>query len=272
MMFGYKCEECGIGIVHAKTVEGYRTRILGYPFVVPHAVIGVCDHCGAHHFSSREAKRWEDAFYRAVEDGKVFLGAEEISSIRSRLGLSREEFALAIGCTRQSLHNWERVDRKRPQSRMADLMIKLVDESRRLGNVDVLRFLVEQARNLGVDIRLRRTNTSATTIRFKVVQASSAPASSQHAAVQLAAAEAEPGGYRIEDEVGNTIGGLRFDYKNGDLYLTVVPSSESQGFADMIVDLIDKDDGAGSVLARLFSVRHLALRLQQHTHHGSGRH
>jgi len=58
LMFGYKCQECGQGTVQPTTFRNYETRFGKRPFVVPEAVIGVCDLCGAQHFNAREWKRW----------------------------------------------------------------------------------------------------------------------------------------------------------------------------------------------------------------------
>src|SRR5207244_584913 len=75
-------------------------------------------------------------------------------SIRKDLNLSMEQFAFLMGCTRQSLHNWDRSDRNSPQSRMADLLMKLIRESWHTGKTDVVRFLVDQAREVGISIQL----------------------------------------------------------------------------------------------------------------------
>ena len=52
--FGYKCQECGRGIVKEHVVPQYQIKIKGYPFAVNDARIGVCDDCGAEHFSAQE--------------------------------------------------------------------------------------------------------------------------------------------------------------------------------------------------------------------------
>lgn len=150
--FGYKCQECGEGTVLEREIPEYHTKIRGYPFVVTNARLGVCYRCGAEHFAVQETDRWEQLFEAAYE--KLYLQPEEIRLLRNRLGLSMEQFAFLVGCTRQSLYSWERADRSRPQSRMADLLMKLVRESHDKGKVDVLRFLVQEAAQFGIQLKL----------------------------------------------------------------------------------------------------------------------
>ena len=61
-MFNYICEECGEGTVREKVITNYRTKIKGYPFVVPRAIIGICDSCGAKHYDSNETKKWANLY------------------------------------------------------------------------------------------------------------------------------------------------------------------------------------------------------------------
>ena len=157
--FGYRCQECGQGTVQGQVVPKYRTRIHGLPFTVTDAQIGVCDQCKAEHFSAQETRRWNEMFdeTRAPQ----FLASDDISQLRTSLGLSMEQFALLIGCTRQSVHNWERSDRKRVQSRMADLLLRLVKESEKCAHIDVPSFLVEQAKEIGPAVQLNRQKALA---------------------------------------------------------------------------------------------------------------
>ena len=148
--FGYKCQECGRGNVVENVVPKYHTKIRGYPFTVRDARIGVCDVCGAEHFAAQETDRWERMFEE--EHAKLFLGPRDLQRLRRSLGLSMEQFAFLIGSTRQSLYNWERHDRGRLQSRMADLLMKLVRESHKHGDVNVIGFLAGQAEQLGVHL------------------------------------------------------------------------------------------------------------------------
>ncbi len=148
--FGYKCQECGRGTVNERFIPEYHTKIKGYPFVVRGARIGMCNECGAEHFAAQETECWERTFEE--EHGRHFLAPEEIQELQRSLGLTMEQFAFLIGCTRQSLYNWKRPDRNRPQSRMANLLMKLVRESRESGKVDVLRFLVQDAKQFGIHL------------------------------------------------------------------------------------------------------------------------
>ncbi len=161
-MFNYKCEECAKGTVKATVFHDYKTRIKGYPFVVPEAIIGVCDNedCKAQHFSAKETKRWEELYNEGLESKHIFLSSEEILNSRKFLGLSMEDYAYLIGCTRQSIYNWEKEDRQKTQSRMGDLLIKLVRHSSEFGNVNVVKFLIEEARKLGIEINVKKNISS----------------------------------------------------------------------------------------------------------------
>ncbi len=149
--FGYECQECGRGIVQDRIIPEYTTKIKGYPYVVADAIVGVCNTCNAEHFSVQETERWEQMFEE--EHDRHLLSPEEIQEIRKSLSLTMEQFAFLLGCTRQSLYNWERADRSSPQSRMADLLMKLVRESSERAEVHVLRFLIQDAKQFGVTIQ-----------------------------------------------------------------------------------------------------------------------
>src|SRR5437660_1207961 len=145
--FGYKCQECGQGTVLEKIFPEYKTKVKGYPFTAENARIGVCDRCGAEHFDPNETLRW-----RALLEDKQsesYMQPAEIRELHKHLGLSMEQFAILLGSTRQSLYNWERSDRTSPQSRMADLFMRLIRESHLVGQIDVLNFLKTEAEKLG---------------------------------------------------------------------------------------------------------------------------
>ena len=61
-MFGYRCQECGRGTVQETRIAEHETRFGGERFVVPDAIIGVCDACEAQHFNAGERKRWRRLF------------------------------------------------------------------------------------------------------------------------------------------------------------------------------------------------------------------
>lgn len=156
LMFEYPCPECGRGTVRTTRVHNYKTKIKGYPFVVDEALIGVCDLCHAESFAPEETKRWENLFSRSLEASQAFLSPEEITELRKALDLSMEDFARLIGSTRQSISMWEKEERVSPPLRTADLLMKLVRQSHQAGPVDVLTFLLNEARKWGVVIELRR--------------------------------------------------------------------------------------------------------------------
>ena len=150
----YACPECGQGSVQARRILNYKTKIKGYPFVVDEALIGECDQCGARSFAPQETQRWEELFTNSLEARQAFLSPEEIKELRKSLGLSMEDFARLIGTTRQSLSVWEKAERPSPPVRTADLLMKLVQLSLSPEPVDLLPFLVEEARKWGVVIQV----------------------------------------------------------------------------------------------------------------------
>ncbi|MBT3363381.1 MAG: hypothetical protein HN929_09450 [Chloroflexi bacterium] len=153
-MFGYKCSKCDEGTVREKIILKYPTKMMGYPFVVDEAKLGICDKCKTEYFSDIETQRWERLFEESLLENKLFLLPQETIDIRKQLDLSMEQFAFLIGCTRQSLHNWGKKNRSQPQSRTADLMMKLVYKSQIEGQIDVTGFLIEEAQKLGITIIL----------------------------------------------------------------------------------------------------------------------
>ena len=155
-IFEYECPECGRGTVRTTHIHNYKTKIKGYPFVVEEAVIGVCEQCGAQSFDPQETKRWDELFSHSLQARHAFLTPEEITQIRKALGLSMEDFARLIGSTRQSVSMWEKESRPTPPVRTADLLMKLVRQSLSGEPVDVLPFLLDEARKWGVVIEMRR--------------------------------------------------------------------------------------------------------------------
>lgn len=148
--FGYKCQECGQGTVLEKVFPEYKTKLKGYPWTVTNARIGVCDRCGAEHFDPNETLRWRTQLEE--KQSESYLQPAEIRDLRKQLGLSMEQFAILLGCTRQSLYNWERTDRSSPQSRMADLFMRLVREAQSRGRINVRSFLTGEAAKLGFQL------------------------------------------------------------------------------------------------------------------------
>ena len=154
--FGYKCPDCGRGVVRPKEFLNYNTKVDNHPFTIPQAIIGVCDICGAKNFDPQERRRWIDLFNKELESKHAVLSSEDIIRIRKSLGLSMEDFAHLIGCTRQSIYNWENRKRKIPQSRMADLLLKLInDRIYKRDKIDVLEFLLAEAKKLSIVIKIK---------------------------------------------------------------------------------------------------------------------
>lgn len=159
-MFEYACPECGRGTVQSRRILNYKTKIKGYPFVVDEALIGECDQCEARSFAPEETKRWEELFTNSLEARQAFLSPEDIKELRKALGLSMEDFARLIGATRQSLSMWEKEGRLSPPLRTADLLMKLVQKSLSSEPVDILPFLLEEARKWGIVVQVSRPLSS----------------------------------------------------------------------------------------------------------------
>ena len=153
---GYACPECEQGTVRATRFQNYHTKFKGYPFTVAEAWIGVCDTCGARIFSPKETQRWNELFVQSLQAQQATLSAEEVAALPKQLGLSITDFALLIGATRQSMHNWTRTPRKADPTRTADLMLRLVSASARSGSVDVIAFLLDEAKKWGLELEVQR--------------------------------------------------------------------------------------------------------------------
>ncbi len=155
-LFEFTCPECEKGTVRTIRIHNYKTKIKGYPFTVDEALIGVCDECKAQSFAPEETQRWDELFSHSLQARHAFLTPEEITQIRKGLSVSMEDFARLIGSTRQSVSMWEKASRTTPPVRTADLLMKLVRQSLTGEPVDVLPFLLDEARKWGVVIELRR--------------------------------------------------------------------------------------------------------------------
>ncbi len=187
LRFGYKCQECGQGTVHEKVFHEYQTKLKGLPFTVDDARIGVCDQCGARHFDPNETVRWRNLLDQKYAES--YLQPSDIQDVIKRLGLSMEQFATLLGCTRQSLYNWQRPDRSAPQSRMADLFMRLVRESHGAGQINVLSFLTAEANKLGFSLSISpKSKSTADIIAFaRKVPANSVGKKEVPASLKLAA-------------------------------------------------------------------------------------
>lgn len=248
-MFNYICEECGKGKVKEKVFYDYQTRIKGYPFVVDKAVIGVCDQCEAKHFNANETKRWEELYNKHIESEHIFLSPDEIKAIRKSLSLSMEDFAYFLGCTRQSIHNWEKKDRKISQSRMADLLIRLVRYSSEIGKVDVINFLIEEAKKLGLNVEAKGENhvpqaNNLIQLTVKRVPENYFQESKEDA--ELAAASGERKEITIaETQDQGLIGIIRYDYKTAGLFLEI--KIDKMRLKEVDVEFTTNDDKSHSM-------------------------
>ena len=225
-LFEFTCPECEKGIVRTTRIHNYKTKIKGYPFTVDEASIGVCDQCDARSFAPEETKRWDELFSRSLQARQAFLTPEEITQIRKDLGMSMEDFARLIGSTRQSVSMWEKESRTTPPGRTADLLMKLARQSLSGEPVDVLPFLLDEAKKWGVVIELRRPQSRSTKNRGVVLRLER---KSKHivseASNSPALAAQMP--YEEEDQIvaidsdGKQIGVLSYDYTKAALILDI---------------------------------------------------
>jgi len=227
--FGYKCQECGEGTVREQIFHGYKTRLKGLPLTVDDARIGVCDKCGARHFDQSETKRWKTLLDEKYAE--AYLQPSDIQDLIKQLGLSMEQFANLSGCTRQSLYNWQRPERSAPQSRMADLFLRLIRESRKVGAINVLDFLTEEAGKLGFDLEVAigtQGKRSLLTIARKVRRESTGEEIPKSLAL-AAETKSCPDDVILESEEGQRVGRLVYDFLEAELkveFLQVVPFDE----------------------------------------------
>ena len=156
-MFGNRCEECGRGTVRETRRKDFQVPFDGILVVVPEAIIGVCDVCGAINYHGREYHRWRELFNKHQSRTGGVLSPADIRAVREALGMTMSDFSALIGTTRQSLHYWEKDGREVPHSRMVDLMLRLLQEGVRRGAVDVVAFLRDTARSAGIDLTVRNT-------------------------------------------------------------------------------------------------------------------
>jgi len=221
LAFGYVCQECGEGTVREQVLPQYPTKIRGYPFVVKDARIGVCDRCGAEHFAARETNRWEEQF--EAEHAKHYMQPKEIRELQRTLGTTMEQFAFLLGCTRQSLYNWQRRDRRKPQSRMADVLMKLVRESHAKRTVDVLQFLIGEARQFGIAIELGASNGAPHTppIILRTIRMSPTAGNTKTGEPMRLAADTteEESIVALVSEEGSSVGTLSYDFSTASLDL-----------------------------------------------------
>lgn len=150
-MTEFPCEECENGIVHQQRVE-HEANFRGMKFLIKDAMAGVCDKCGARYFKGKEIERWEKLFEINLQEKQHPLSPTEIKEIRAKLGLNQRQFSVLIGATRQSLYNWENEERQTPQSRQADLIIRVLKEYLENPGDNILDFLLSEARRIGVNL------------------------------------------------------------------------------------------------------------------------
>lgn len=223
LSFGYGCQECGQGTVREQIFHGYKTKLKGLPLTVDDARIGVCDRCGARHFDPSETTRWKSL----LDDkyAEAYLKPSDIQGLIRQLGLSMEQFANFVGCTRQSLYNWQRPERTAPQSRMADLFLRLIRESHLQGQVDVIGFLTTEASKLGFDVDVSSPKVNATIVAFpRRVQIDSSCSAMESSLRLAAASNSSEESVVLVTELGEKIARVFHGFLDGMLKFEFVPS------------------------------------------------
>lgn len=186
---------------------------------------------------------WQSQNNKDLELKHISLLPDEIEAVRKSLGLSMEDFAYLIGCTRQSIYNWEKRNREKLQSRMADLVIKLVRHSFEIGKVDVINFLIEEAKKLGITIEAtRKTSTLVdNVIHLNVKKVSKDYLQKPQGSLRLAAVGVEEKELTIVESPKQELTGiLHYDYGTATLLLEI--TKDTFGLKVIDIDLITNDD------------------------------
>lgn len=228
--FGYKCQECGQGTVRERVFHEYKTKLKGYPLTVEEAHVGVCDQCGAQHFDPNETIRWRTLL--SERQAESYLQPVDIRNLQNLLGLTREQFAILLGCTRQSLYNWERPDRTAPQSRMADLFMRLIRQSHLVGEINVLNFVTSEAAKLGFDLKVPpRTHRTMPIVTIARKTPLKHPSSDVPQPLALAAdTDGVTEEVILETEQKQPIARLFYDYLEGALKLALLETVQFDEF------------------------------------------
>ena len=153
---GKKCETCNKGRYRTTPTKNYRTKVRGFPVVVPEATLVICDHCGDAYPDRKERQRIEALFDQQFADREALPSGEEIRALREEMGLALADFALFIGTTRNSLADYESGKRTLAASRSTALMLRALRRSMEKGPVDVLDFLEEEGRKWGLELEIRK--------------------------------------------------------------------------------------------------------------------
>jgi putative zinc finger/helix-turn-helix YgiT family protein len=125
-MFNYKCDDCCIGTVKDVERKNFEVKIFDENFIIPKAIIGVCDHCGAINYAGEEIHRWEE-FYKSwqVKSGK-YISPSQIKQIRKHLSLNQSQFADFLGISRQALSAWENEKRAQVQPMNVEIILRIL--------------------------------------------------------------------------------------------------------------------------------------------------
>ncbi len=258
VVFGYKCQECGRGTVRSTNFADYSTKIQGYPLLIRNATIGICDSCGAKHFDAQETLRWKKEAEAA--QNKLVLSSQEIRELQQLFQLSMEQFAALIGSTRQSLHAWLKPHRVVAQSRMADLIMRLLRESYHHGKIDVLEFLTQQARLIGVELDVGKHQQSPARIVLFARKRSPSQTETTHANEFAAENKAERPVVVLFDDKDKPAARLQYDYRTASLNLVFIDKPQFQEFA---ADVIFVDGSEEQVLNR--TIQQSSARLYEKT-------
>ena len=167
--------------------------------------------------------------FQSLETNKAFLTPDEITELRTTLGLSMEDFARLIGATRQSISAWEKAGRASLPSRTADLLMRLVRQALHTETVDVISVLLEEAKKWGIVIQMRGSAVPvAQSVAIVLRPKSKRPhtplqqASGLSLAAEADVAEEMP--YIVETTDGRPSGVLRYDYEQAALVLDITGS------------------------------------------------
>jgi DNA-binding transcriptional regulator YiaG len=135
-----------------EVIPNYKTKMGGIPIEVPNAEISRCSNCGETSVSAKELKRWELIQKEQLRSTGQIPSPEEVTEIRTLLGLSISDFAKLLGVTRQTIHAWERPELAALQLGPAALLLKLLIDEKAGKTKGVFDYLLKQAAARGQEV------------------------------------------------------------------------------------------------------------------------
>lgn len=138
-----KCPTCGKIEMSEQTLENYRTRMRGIPFIVPQAKLHICGSCEEEVTSAREMRRWETVQRDMLREEGLLPKPAEVREFREKLGFSKSQLALFCNATISDVSAWEDEEVGLKISPEALLIQLLIQESKEL-QVTIFDIILQQ--------------------------------------------------------------------------------------------------------------------------------